>query len=378
MKILLIGEYSRLHNSLKEGLESLGIQVTLAGFRDDFKNYPVDIVFKERYNTGLPLFFKKSIYKLTGIDVTSRNIEKQFNQKKKLLTGFDCVQLINENPFNTVPKTEKRLLEYIFSHNKKVFLLSCGTDYISVKYAFNKQFRYSIYTPYEAGKISKSVFWHVLKWQTPPLKTLHKFVFKNIAGVIASDLDYHIPLQNHKQYLGMIPNPINVDKLPFQNTAVTDKIVIFHGINSRNFYKKGNDIFKEALAIIKSKYAQHVDIIEVENLPYSQYIESYNRAHIILDQVYAYDQGYNALEAMAKGKVVFTGAETEWLTHYHLAPNTIAINALPNATHIADKIEWLIENPEQLQIIGKNARAFIEKEHHYTRIAKRYLQHWQD
>ena len=38
-------------------------------------------------------------------------------------------------------------------------------------------------------------------------------------------------------------------------------------------------------------------------------IKNYEQAHIILDQVYAFDQGYNALEAMAKGKVVFTGAE---------------------------------------------------------------------
>jgi len=34
--------------------------------------------------------------------------------------------------------------------------------------------------------------------------------------------------------------------------------------------------------------------------------------------VYAYDQGFNALEAMAKGKVVFTGAEKEWLELYNL------------------------------------------------------------
>jgi hypothetical protein len=37
---------------------------------------------------------------------------------------------------------------------------------------------------------------------------------------------------------------------------------------------------------------------------YTTYINSYNKAHILLDQTYAYDQGYNALEAMAKGKVV--------------------------------------------------------------------------
>ena len=42
MRILLIGEYSRLHNSLKEGLLHLGHDVTLVGDGDDFKNYPVD------------------------------------------------------------------------------------------------------------------------------------------------------------------------------------------------------------------------------------------------------------------------------------------------------------------------------------------------
>jgi len=34
MKILLIGEYSRLHNSLKEGLEKNGHNVTLVGSGD--------------------------------------------------------------------------------------------------------------------------------------------------------------------------------------------------------------------------------------------------------------------------------------------------------------------------------------------------------
>jgi hypothetical protein len=39
-------------------------------------------------------------------------------------------------------------------------------------------------------------------------------------------------------------------------------------------------------------------------VPYATYIELYNKSHIVLDQVFSYDQGYNALEAMAKGKVV--------------------------------------------------------------------------
>ena len=42
MKILLLGEYSRLHNSLKEGLVILDHEVTIVGCGDKFKKFPVD------------------------------------------------------------------------------------------------------------------------------------------------------------------------------------------------------------------------------------------------------------------------------------------------------------------------------------------------
>jgi len=79
---------------------------------------------------------------------------------------------------------------------------------------------------------------------------------------------------------------------------------------------------------------------------------------------------------LAKGKVVFTGAEKEWLELYNLEEDTVAINALPDAKHIAAKLEWLILNPKKIKDISKNARAFIEKEHHYISIAERYVKQW--
>ena len=102
----------------------------------------------------------------------------------------------------------------------------------------------------------------------------------------------------------------------------------------------------------------------------------YNQAHILLDQVFAYDQGYNALEAMAKGKVVFTGAEAAFLNHYNLQADAVCINALPDENQIASKLAYLIEHPEKLIEISKSARKFIEKEHDYKMIAEKYLACW--
>lgn len=376
MKILLVGEYSRLHNSLKEGLLALDHEVTLVSTGDHFKKFPSDILFKRKYNSGIFKKIKVGFYKLFGVDVTSISLRNQFFQQKEKFKDYDVVQLINESSFGIEPKYEKEIITYLKNNNKNLFLLSCGTDYVSVKYAFEKKFKYSILTPFFDGKVSEKDFAPVLKYLKPEYKDLHQFVFKSVDGVVASDLDYDIPLQGHEKYLELIPNPVNVEKLEYHLMSTREKIIIFHGINRGNYFKKGNDYFETALIEIQKKYPTKVKIVTVENVPYSEYISSYNSAHIILDQVFAYDQGYNALEAMAKGKVVFTGAETEFLKRYNLKEDEVCINALPDVDGLVSKLSWLIENPEKIQEIGKNARLFIEREHNYISIAKKYLQVW--
>ncbi len=376
MKILLVGEYSRLHNSLKEGLLALGHEVTLVSTGDDFKTFPSDILLKRKYEAGFSKKFKVLLYRIFGLDISSQSLKNQFFQQQESFKGFDIVQLINESSFGIFPKYEKEIISFLKQNNKKLFLLSCGTDYTSVKYAFDKKFRYSIFNPFFDGKISEKDFFPVLKYLNPNYKDLHDFVFENVDGIIASDLDYDIPLQGKEKYLGLIANPVNTKKLKFKPFASEGKIIIFHGINRANYFKKGNDYFEAALEIIQKKYSSKVEIISVENIPYSEYIEKYNSAHILLDQVFAYDQGYNALEAMAKGKVIFTGAETEFLERYNLKEDEVCINALPDVDYLIGKLEYLISNPEKLNSISTNAFKFIEKEHDYILNAKKYIETW--
>jgi hypothetical protein len=377
MRILLVGEYSRLHNSLKEGLMQLGHEVVLLSSGDGFKNFPSDIIIKPSIfiKPGFK-FISKFFDKFFSIQLVE--LENYYKLEKIIptLIGFDVVQLINEQPFKTSPKREIKLISKLIDQNKCLFLLSCGTDYTSVKYALEKKFKYSILTPYFEDKSLKNNYRFILKYVTPSYKKLHNFIFQNIKGVIASDLDYHIPLKENPKYLGLIPNPINTDSIKYKPLEITDKIIIFHGINRMNYIKKGNRFFEDALIIIKERFKDKVEIITAENLPYDLYIKAFDRCHILLDQVYAYDQGYNALEAMANGKVVFTGAEQEWLHNYNLEEDTVAINALPEVDYLVSKLEWLIKNQNKLLNISSNARAFIEKEHQYVNITKLYLELW--
>ena len=376
MRILLIGEYSRLHNSLKEGLVALGHDVTLIGNGDGFKNYPVDLNISHSFQSKFLRKINTAIHKLTTINLAAWEIYIKTKFHSNRFKNFDVVQLINESSIKTSPRLESKFLKQIFKHNKKVFLLSCGIDHQCVQFMMDNKFRYSIMSPYLNDKSLYELYQFQLQYLNTDFTNLHQYLYNNINGVIASDIDYHIPLLGNENYLGLIPNPINIDKIEYLPMQINDKIKIFHGINREAIIKKGTAFFTKALEIIQNKYGNKVDITITYDIPYKDYIKRYNNCHILLDQIYAYDQGYNALEAMAKGKVVFTGAEQEWLDYYNLTEDTVAINTLPNAEYIAEKIEHLILNPEKLIEISHNARRFIEDNHRFDAIAENYVEIW--
>jgi glycosyltransferase involved in cell wall biosynthesis len=376
MRILLVGEYSRLHNSLKEGLITLGHTVTLIANGDGFKNYPVDLSTKARWcESKLGNIPRQIIFRLTNFDISKIEHGIRFYSYLNKCKDFDVVQLINESPIQTLPFMERFLLKKIFKRNKKTYLLCCGVDYTIAEYMIQKTPRYSIMNPYFENPKLIPEYRYILDYLKPGKQKTHQLVYNNIKGVIASDLDYYLPLLNHPQFLGLIPNPISIKDKTLLKTKSNFPIIIFLGINRGTYNKKGIPFFEKALNIIQHQFPSKVKIITVEDIPYQEYITLYDQAHILLDQVYAYDQGYNALEAMAKGKVVFTGAESEFMEFYNLTER-VAVNALPNVESLVNELSHLIENPEEIDAIGKRASAFIEKEHDYVKITKRYLEVW--
>lgn len=377
MKILLIGEFSRLHNSLKEGLTALGHEITLVGNGDGFKNYPVDLSTKAKWcETKIGNIPRQAMYRIFKFDIATIEFGVRFYFHLKKLKGYDVVQLINESAIQTVPFFERYLLKKIIAQNNKLFLLSCGVDYTIAKYMVEKKVRYTIMDPYfENHPGAKKEYGFMFDFLSNAHKKTHDLIYENCDGVIASDMDYALALQGHPKFLGLIPNPVNTDTIAFSPTPIDNKIVIFLGVNSGTYHAKGIVYFEKALEIIRQKYGNAVEIIVSKSLPYDEYVQLFNTAHILLDQVYSLDQGYNALEAMAKGKVVFTGAEKEFTDYYKL-DHRVAVNALPDMDYLVKELSYLIEHPDEITTIGQNARTFIEKEHQYLKVAGKYCNVW--
>ncbi|MBN8642339.1 MAG: glycosyltransferase family 1 protein [Flavobacteriales bacterium] len=378
MRILLVGEFSRLHNSLKEGLVQLGHEVVLVNNGDGFKDYPADISYKAKFfKSKLGNIPRQIWYRIFKFDLAQLEFGIRFYFKLNQLKDFDVVQLINEAPIQTLPSLELYLLKKLLHQNKKTFLLCCGVDYVIMKYMLDKKLRYSIMDPYFEGIPEAKIQYHsMFEFVTKSHKKVHDYLYQNIQGVIASDLDYVYPLKENPKYLGLIPNPINTDTIAFEELKIDNKIVIFLGINTGNSYKKGVHYFEKALEKIQVLYPEKVEIIITRSIPYSDYLRHYSRAHIVLDQTYSFDQGYNALEAMSRGKIVFTGAEKEFLDYYGLQENEVAINALPDVDYLVEKLSYLIEHPQEMEQISKNAIQFIRKEHQYVKQAEEYVAVW--
>ena len=374
MRILLVGEYSGFHNSLKHGLEYLGHKVTILGDGDGFKRYPVDIDLSNSFfeKHWLLRKFKVAWWKMTGHNLEDRLKLFRFRESENQLKHFDIVQFINSNPFNCHPKIERKMLDFLLNHNERFFLVACGDDYEYSKYLVEKHQGYSILDAVKSGTQHKNKFYFTYKYLENHYQNNYLKLLADSEKIIPSNIDYAMALTNNPKVTEIIPAAINCGKYHLNINAQLDPIEIFMGINRANYWKKGINYFEKALAIISNKYGDQVKITIAEDLPYDVYMSRYSNAHILLDQVLCYDQGYNALEAMLQGKVVFSGGSSIYLKAHGLESVPV-IDAQPDVNYLVVQLSRLIDQPQSIIELGKAARNHILQHHESVMIAEKYL-----
>ena len=97
---------------------------------------------------------------------------------------------------------------------------------------------------------------------------------------------------------------------------------------------------------------------------------------VILDQLYSYTPAMNALEAMARGLIVVGGAEPE---HYALMQENALrpiFNALPNEESVYAVLKDIALHPERIPQLKRDSVAYILKHHDYVKVARQYLDFW--
>lgn len=350
-KILLLGEYSGVHQNLKEGLKELGHDVVVASDGDEQIriNSDIDLSLQSKYN-----------------------ITKLYELKKKLsnFEGYDLVQFIN--PYIT-HKFGVFFYDSIFKNNRKVYCLSAGDDVEIMKFVLSgKMHRYTPHDDYLKGELKRKPAY------TSRLDTFlqNKFMSK-IDGIIPIMWEYAESYRNSKfanKLNSTIPLPINTKKIQYEKNVLKNKIVFYHA--SRRSKYKGSDIIVEAMNIFQNKYPNDVEMIYADFLPLNEYLEVISKTNVVIDQCRSYTYGMNAIYSMAKGKIVMSGSEPEALEELEVTSCPV-INITPNVQQMISQFERILESKQQIEELSQDSRRFIEEKHDYIMIANRYMESWQ-
>lgn len=364
MKILLIGEYSRVHWTLAEGLRTLGHDVTVASDGDGFKDYPRDI---DLTRTG------------SGIMETLSCVMSVF-KKFRNFKGYDVVQLINPNFTTLNVRINQYLYKGLGKNNKKVFLGAFGDDSYWVRACMeNKIFKYSEF--FVDGKSTGLEYNKKLTatWIGSQNEVSNKEMAASSDGIVACLYEYY---KSYEPYfpdkLRYIPLPINTESIEFAPIlSVPHKVNFFIGINKDRSEYKGTDIMERALIRLAARYPDDVVVTRVESVGYDEYKNLMSGAHVVLDQLYSYSPAMNALLAMAQGKVLVGGGEPEMYDLMGENANRPIINVYPTEDDVYKKLEYLVLNKESIPQLSKDGRRFVEDNHNYVDVARRYLSFWE-
>lgn len=368
MHILLLGEYSNVHATLAKGLRELGHEVTVVSNGDFWKNYPRDIdVSRRSGKIGGLMLMAKLLHILPK------------------LTGYDVVQLINPMFLELRAERLFRVYDFLRKHNKKMVLGAFGMDYYWVHTCMTKRpLRYSDFNIGDELRTSPSAVKEQRDWLGTAKERLNRMIADDCDAIVTGLYEYDVcyrPL--FKAKTKFIPMPIVLPESNDDGSNTTAELVgqrplrLFVGISKNRSEYKGTDIMLRAAKAVEEKYPHLLKTRVAEGLPFSEYEKMLNGSDAIMDQLYSYTPGMNALLAMSKGIIVIGGGEPE--NYEIIGENELRpiINVEPTYGSVYHELETLVLNPQRIPRLKRESIEYVRRHHDYRKVARQYAEWYQ-
>ena len=367
MKILFAGDASNLHNCLAQQLRKMGHEATVASDGSRWMNTGRDIDLLRRPGRLGALRYL--------IDI---------RRALPQMRGYDIVEIASPIFLRLKPHRIARIFDYLKANNSHIVLSALATDVVYYDACHDGHtYRYSDYmlgdkpSPYVGS--SEYIANQQDNWNKPFMRDHSKHILDGIDGAVACLYEYYAayrPVLGDRVAYGGIP--IDIETLEYRPLEETpDKVRLFIGIQRDRHVIKGTDRLLAAMKRVHDRYPGITELEVVENLPYDEYTQRMRSSHVILDQLYSYTPGTNALMAMAQGLVAVSGAEPEYYDLIGETANKPIINVSPlEEGDIDHKLSWLVEHRDELPAMARASRAFVEKHNAAPKVAQRYLDFW--
>lgn len=364
-KILLFADYSNFHNTLAKGLRKLGCDVTVVSDGSAFMECQRDIDISRRPG------------KVGGLMLAAR----LYGPLHSKLKNYDIVSFRDPACLDLRPHRIQWFLQRIMRENKKCFLSYISTDipFLDMLEAQDSPLRYSewfIDGQPNRLRLEDSEQWD--GWHAPAMRTLNEYFYSHIDGIVTSLYEYHLSArrkfpEEKIAYGGM---PIDTESIAPVEMGKPVKVRIFLGRDRRRKLQKGSDILEIAAKNVLARHPDKAELVILENRPREEYMEVMRSCHLVLDQLYSYTPATMALESMASGLSVVSGAEPEYYDFIGEKENFPIINAPLSLEPLEKVIEEAVMKPEDFERRGRQSRAFVEKHNDMKVVARRNLEFW--
>lgn len=401
MKILLIGEASFLHNTLKKGLLERGHRVLTMSDGNGWHDAPRDIDLRRDGRWG----------KLGGLWVVwllLRHLPQ--------LCGNDVVQIHNYQFVPLMYRWNTLLLRFLKLTNRCVVKGCFGDDpqifrrqaqgipaysdtYWSGQLQNTDQHRDRIAEVVEHGAEAS---WRKTTTMADALvPCLYEYWLDYNEPPYAAKLHYiPLPMECEKMVRWcdgemvkwcngemvrwcngeMVRCVGNVTTSPSHpnnsQLAPSHPLTILIGLQPKRDFMKGAMKIATFVEEVARRYPGKVHIKYVEGVPYDEYMRLLAEADVLVDQLYSYTPSMNSLAAMARGTVVIGGGEEEY--YEFIGEDTLRpiINVRPDVSdeeNIAT-IERALFTDGTLERMAQESIQFVHKYHDYRHVAEQYEQ----
>lgn len=391
MKILLIGEASFLHNTLKKGLVERGHRVTTMSDGNGWHDAPRDIDLRRDWRWG----------KLGGLRVVW-----QLLRHLPQLCGNDVVQIHNYQFVPLMYRWNTLLLRFLKLTNRRVVKGCFGDDPLIFRRQAQGVPAYS--DTYWSGQLQNAdqhrdrIAEVVEHGAEASWRKTTRMADALVACLYEYWLDYNEPPYAAK--LHYIPLPIeceemlrwcdgemvkcvgndtlspshpNDSQLPTNlTTSPPHPLTLLIGLQPKRDFMKGAMKIAAFVEEVARRHPGKVQIKYVEGVPYDEYMHLLAEADVLVDQLYSYTPSMNSLAAMARGTVVIGGGEEEYyefIGEKTLRPIINVRPDVPDEENIA-AIERALFTDGMLERMAQESIQFVHKYHDYRLVAKQYEQ----
>lgn len=391
MKILLIGEASFLHNTLKKGLVERGHRVTTMSDGNGWHDAPRDIDLRRDGRWG----------KLGGLRVVW-----QLLRHLPQLCGNDVVQIHNYQFVPLMYRWNTLLLRFLKLTNRRVVKGCFGDD----PQIFRRQAQgvpaYS--DTFWSGQLQNAELHRdriaevVEHGAEASWRKTTRMADALVACLYEYWLDYNeLPYAAKLHYIPLpmeceemvrwcdgemvkcvgndapSPSHSNDSQLPTNlTTSPPHPLTILIGLQPKRDFMKGAMKIAAFVEEVARRHPGKVQIKYVEGVPYDEYMHLLAEADVLVDQLYSYTPSMNSLAAMVRGTVVIGGGEEEY--YEFIGEDTLRpiINVrpdVPDEENIA-AIERALFTDGTLERMAQESIQFVHKYHDYRHVAEQYEQ----